>query len=134
MKLFKEKDPTLITTSYFKLISGVPGWAENMHVIRAELHDDKIIFFQSPIGECKSTSLLLDQIVHTNTFKDEVKVKRKKSMRSFYRISYKSSSGKFESILLGCDCLGCKRSVFDKELQKRVSIPETPKYNTPEFL
>ena len=134
MRFFKKKNPTLIYTSYFKLINGIPGWAEDIFIIRAELHDDRIIFFQAPIGKCKSTSLLLDQIIDTNDFKDEVRVKRKRVMRNFYRISYKSSAGNFESILLGCDCLGCGRYVFDTELRKRVSIQERPKEKIPEFL
>jgi len=127
MRFFKKKNPTLIYTSYFKLINGIPGWAEDIFIIRAELHDDRIIFFQAPIGKCKSTSLLLDQIIDTNDFKDEVRVKRKRVMRNFYRISYKSSAGNFESILLGCDCLGCGRYVFDTELRKRTFIQERPK-------
>jgi len=134
MRLFKEKDPTLVYTSFFKLINGIPGWAEDIFIVKAELHDDRIIFFQAPIGKCKSTSLLLDQIIYTNDFKDEVKVKRKKVMRNFYRITYKSSSGKFESILLGTDCIGCNHYIFDNELRKRTSFQEMPKYETPEFL
>lgn len=80
MGLFSKKDSTLICTSCFKLINGIPGWPQNMLVIKAELHDDRITFFQSPIGQTASISLRLDQISDTGVYTDKEIIEKSKNV------------------------------------------------------
>ena len=63
-------DPNAIFHTKFKLVSGIPGWPENLNVIKAELLEDRIKFYQYEYQGGKSTSLMYNQITGTELFKE----------------------------------------------------------------
>ena len=76
----KNGSPDAIFSTSFKLVSGIPGWAENLFVIKAELRPDRITFYQSPIGNTKTTSLFYSQILETNFYTETEILEKSKSV------------------------------------------------------
>lgn len=72
-------EDALFSTS-FKLVDGIPGWGQNIFVIKAELRPDRITFYQSPIGETKTTSLFYDQIIETKCYTETEIIEKSKSV------------------------------------------------------
>lgn len=81
MGFFKvNKSEDAIFSTSFKLVDGIPGWGQNIFVIKAELRPDRITFYQSPIGQTKTTSLLYDQIVETAYYTETEILEKSKSV------------------------------------------------------
>lgn len=66
--------------SNFKLIDGIPGWGQDILVIKAELFSDLILFHKSPIGDSPTTCLLLDKIISTHTYTENELIEKSKSV------------------------------------------------------
>ena len=69
-------NPNAIFDTKFLLVSGIPGWGENVHVIKAELLEDRITFHKSTFQDIGSISLMYNQITGTEFFTEtELKTK-----------------------------------------------------------
>lgn len=69
-------EPNAIFDTKFKLVSGIPGWGENVLVIKAELLEDRITFHKSALQNMGSISLMYNQITGTDFFTEtEIKTK-----------------------------------------------------------
>lgn len=81
MGLFKvNKSDDAIFSTCFLLVDGIPGWGQNIFVIKAELRPDRITFYQSPIGQTKTTSLLYSQIIETAYYSETEILEKSKSV------------------------------------------------------
>ena len=69
-------DPNAIFDTKFLLVTGIPGWGNNVHVIKAELLEDRVTFHKSTFQDIGSTSLMYNQITGTEFF-DETEIKTK---------------------------------------------------------
>ena len=81
MGLFtKNGSEEAIFSSNFKLVTGIPGWGENVLVIKAELLADRITFYSSPFGQAKTISLLYSQILETGIYSETEILEKSKSV------------------------------------------------------
>ena len=69
-------DPNAIFDTKFLLVTGIPGWGKNVHVIKAKLLEDRVTFHKSTFQDIGSTSLMYNQITGTEFF-DETEIKTK---------------------------------------------------------
>lgn len=73
-------DPNAILDTKFKLVSGIPGWGENILVIKAELLADRITFHKSSLQDMGSISLMYNQITEANFFTETEIITKSKSV------------------------------------------------------
>ena len=95
-------------SSCFKLIDGIPGWGQNVLVIKAELLDDCIKFYKSPFGESTSISLLYNQILKTKLYSEEQIIEKSKSVIG--RAAIGSLFGPLGTIIGGLSGTGSKKT------------------------
>lgn len=125
MGLFKKSGtpaPTANFSTNFKLISGIPGWAENFFVIKAELCPDKITFYQSPIGNAKTVSLSYEQITGTDVYSETEILEKSKSVIA-RSVAGAALFGPLGAIIGGMSGVGSKKS-------KKTSYYYTISYTT----
>lgn len=91
----------------FKLINGIPGWGQDVLVIKAELLDDSIKFFKSPAGNATTISLRYDQITETSFYSEEKILEKSKSVIG--RAAIGSLFGPLGSIIGGISGTGKKQ-------------------------
>ena len=94
-------------SSCFKLIDGIPGWGQNVLVIKAELLDDSIKFYKSPIGQSESISLRYNQIIETGIYSEDEILEKSKSVIG--RAAIGSLFGPLGAIIGGISGTGNKR-------------------------
>lgn len=91
----------------FKLIDGIPGWGKDILVIKAELLDDSIKFYKSPIGNSTSISLRYDQIIETDIYSEDEIIEKSKSVVG--RAAIGSLFGPLGAIIGGISGTGNKK-------------------------
>lgn len=94
-------------SSNFKLIDGIPGWGQNVLVIKAELLEDSIKFYKSAIGKSDSISLCYDQILDTGFYSEEEILEKSKSVIG--RAAIGSLFGPLAAIIGGISGVGTKK-------------------------
>lgn len=94
-------------SSCFKLIDGIPGWGQNVLVIKAELLEDSIKFYKSPIGKSSSISLYYNQILETGFYSEEEILEKSKSVIG--RAAVGSLFGPLGAIIGGISGTGTKK-------------------------
>lgn len=66
--------------SNFKLIHGVPGWADNQHVVTVGLLEDKLTFRKTVVKDSPVVSLSYDQITGTGCYTEKEIIEKSKSV------------------------------------------------------
>ena len=96
------------TYSNFKLIDGIPGWGQNILVIKAQLLSDRIYFSKSPFdGRCETISLMYDQITGTDIYSEDEIIEKSKSVVG--RAAIGSLFGPLGGIIGGMSGMGKKQ-------------------------
>lgn len=93
--------------SCFKLIDGIPGWGQNILVIKAELLEDSIKFYKSAFGESASISLRYNQITNTGIYTEDEIIEKSKSVIG--RAAIGSLFGPLGTIIGGISGTGSKK-------------------------
>ena len=106
----------------FKLIDGIPGWGQNVLVIKAELLEDSIKFYKSPIGNSTTISLRYDQITETAIYSEEEILEKSKSVIG--RAAIGSLFGPLGSIIGGISGVG-KKTIKKRQLYYTISFTST---------
>lgn len=91
----------------FKLIDGIPGWGQDILVIKAELLEDSIKFYKSPIGQSTTIALRYDQITETSFYSEREILEKSKSVIG--RAAIGSLFGPLGSIIGGISGTGKKQ-------------------------
>lgn len=66
--------------SNFKLIHGIPGWADNQHVVTVELWEDKLTFRKTVVKDSPLVSLPYDQITGTGCYTEKEIIEKSKTV------------------------------------------------------